>query len=162
MEAHDLARRPIHLGLGVTAEVEPAFTNDMACYGAYLVRHICDGSEGRLLSFYTFMEPWGAWEIHPQGSEVLVCAKGSLIRHQEHSDSTTSTVTLAPGQFAINPPGYLAHGGHRRRNDRALHHRRAGYAAPTEKRVELRSFCFSLEKMPCSLEELSIKGVNFC
>ena len=105
MEAHDLARRPIHLGLGVTAEVEPAFTNDMACYGAYLVRHICDGSEGRLLSLYTFMEPWGAWEVHPQGSEAVVCTNGSLTPHQGYRDGSISRVTLVPGQFAINPPG---------------------------------------------------------
>ena len=105
MEAHDLARRPIHLGLGATAEVEPAFTNDMTWYEAYLARHSSDGSEGRLVSLYTFREPWDAWEMHPQGSEVVVCVKGSLTLHQEHSDGSTSTVTLAPGQFAINPPG---------------------------------------------------------
>lgn len=105
MEPYDLARRPIHLGLGATAEVEPAFTNDMAWYEAYLGRHSSDGVEGRLVSLYTFSKPWDAWEMHPQGSEVVVCIHGSLTLHQEHGDGSKTSVELAPGQFAINPPG---------------------------------------------------------
>ena len=92
-------------GLGATAEVEPSFTNDKAWYDAYLARHHSDGVEGRLVSLYTFAESWDAWEMHPEGSEVVVCINGSLTLHQEHSDGSTTSVTLTPGQFAINPPG---------------------------------------------------------
>ncbi len=105
MGPYDLASRPIHLGLGATAEVEPGFTNDMAWYEAYLARHSNDGVEGRLVSLYTFKDSWDAWEMHPEGSEVVVCTNGSLTLHQEHSDGSRATVTLVPGQFAINPPG---------------------------------------------------------
>ena len=45
------------------------------------------------------------WEMHPKGCEVVLCTWGSMILHQEHPDGTATTVSLAPGQYAINPPG---------------------------------------------------------
>ena len=52
MEAHDLARRSIHLGLGATAEVELAFTNDMAWYEAYLARHSIGHERSRVVDLW--------------------------------------------------------------------------------------------------------------
>lgn len=105
MTGTELQRHPVHLGLGATAEIEPAFTGDMGWYEGYGQRHEHDGTEGRLVSMFTFTEPWSSWEVHPNGSEVVLCTAGSLTLHQEHADGTTATVTLEPGQYAINPPG---------------------------------------------------------
>lgn len=105
MDPQDLAIRPVHLGFGGSAEVEPAFTGEMAWYEAYLARHSADGAEGRLLCLHSFTGPWDAWEMHPHGSEVVVCIQGRLTLHQEHSDGSKASVTLEPGQYAINPPG---------------------------------------------------------
>ena len=105
MDPQDLSERPIHLGLGASAEVEPRFTGDMAWYEAYLERHRRDGAEGRLVCMHSFTGPWDAWEMHPEGSEVVVCIRGRLTLHQEHGDGSTASVTLEPGQYAINPPG---------------------------------------------------------
>jgi quercetin dioxygenase-like cupin family protein len=103
--ALDLATRPIHLGLGATAVVQPPFTGEMAWYASYVERHASDGSEGRLVTMHTFAEPWSMWEMHPHGSEVVVCIAGTMTLHQQLDDGTQRTVALAPGEYAINAPG---------------------------------------------------------
>jgi quercetin dioxygenase-like cupin family protein len=36
---------------------------------------------------------------------VVICTRGSFTLHQERADGGSDTVTLAPGDYAINPPG---------------------------------------------------------
>lgn len=96
---------PVHLGLGAQAEREPVFTGSMDWYAGYADRHEEDGVEGRLVSMNTFTESWGMWEMHPKGSEVVLCTAGTLTLHQQKRDGSTTTVTLEPGEYAINEPG---------------------------------------------------------
>jgi len=96
---------PIHLGLGATAGVEPAFTGSMDWYAAYVNRHQPDGIEGRLVSTFTFSEPWTMWEMHPNGAEVVLCLTGTMTLHQELPDGSTRTLQLGPGEYAVNDPG---------------------------------------------------------
>lgn len=103
--AHRLSTRPLHLGLGATAVVEPRFTGEMAWYEAYTSRHAADGAEGRLVSMHTFSESWSMWEMHPLGSEVVLCTAGAMTLHQEGADGSHATVTLRAGEYAINEPG---------------------------------------------------------
>lgn len=105
MTGEKLTRNPIHLGLGATAEVEPLFTGSMEWYAQYLERHGEDGREGRLVSMHTFSEPWDAWEMHPQGAEVVLCVAGTITLIQEMADGEAQSVTLSAGEFAINEPG---------------------------------------------------------
>jgi quercetin dioxygenase-like cupin family protein len=100
----NLATNFVHLGLGATATAEPPF-DGMEWYAAYSARHAADGIEGRLVSLYSFAESWPSWEVHPHGAELVICAAGTLILHQEHPGGRTETVTLRPGDYAINPPG---------------------------------------------------------
>ena len=101
----DISTNPIHLGLGATAEIEPEFSGDLSWYEGYTDRHLVDGTEGRLVSMHTFDESWDMWEMHPSGSEVVLCTAGRLTLHQEHVDGSNATVTLAAGEYVINPPG---------------------------------------------------------
>lgn len=94
----------IHLGKGSTAEVQPPFTG-MEWYAGYVVRAAADGGEGWLVSFYTFTESWDMWECHPHGHEVVVCTAGQMTLHQKMADGSQSSVTIGPGEYAINPPG---------------------------------------------------------
>lgn len=103
--AIDLNRTPIHLGLGATAVVQDRFTGELAWYEAYTARNAADGIEGRLVTIHAFTSPWPHWEMHPTGSEVVLCTAGKLTLHQELLDGTTRTVTLLPGQAVINTPG---------------------------------------------------------
>lgn len=104
-EPTDIGTHPIHLGLGATAEREPVFDGDMSWYGGYAERHAADGVEGRLVTMHTFGASWDVWEMHPVGSEVVLCTAGEITLHQEHADGSTGTVTLGPGQYAVNDPG---------------------------------------------------------
>jgi mannose-6-phosphate isomerase-like protein (cupin superfamily) len=95
---------PIHLGRGATAVAEPEFTG-MEWYEAYEARDAEDGAEGRLVGMYRFTEDWDSWEVHPAGHEVVLCIEGAMTLHQELADGSKATVTLGPGDYAINPPG---------------------------------------------------------
>jgi uncharacterized cupin superfamily protein len=105
MSAIDMASRPIHLGLGATAMVEPPFTGDFSWYNAYAERHRGDGREGRLVSMHTFDVSWSGWEMHPTGAEVVLCTAGAITLLQQQVDGTVTSVRLGAGQYAINPPG---------------------------------------------------------
>lgn len=100
----NLFEQPVHLGLGATAKVEPAFTGP-DWYEAYAARHAADGAEGRLVSIFTFADNWDSWEMHPMGEEAVICIDGSITLHQQLPDGKTAQVTLAKGQYAINPAG---------------------------------------------------------
>lgn len=102
--AANLFSRPIHLGLGASAVVQPEFTG-MDWYEAYGARHGADGAEGRLVAMHRFNESWTSWEVHPHGDEVVVCIAGSMTLHQQFPDGSNATVTIGPGEYAINPPG---------------------------------------------------------
>jgi quercetin dioxygenase-like cupin family protein len=101
---YELSDRPIHLGLGATAEVEPEFNGEMAWYEGYIERHGADGAEGRLVSMATFSEPWTVWEMHPNGGEVVLCTAGEIELVQE-VDGEERVTALTAGQYAINQPG---------------------------------------------------------
>lgn len=105
MSRTDLFTHPIHLGRGATAVVQPEFTGQMQWYEAYAARHAEDGAEGRLVSMFTFDAPWDAWEMHPYGSEIVLCTAGVITLHQECADGSRRNVTLHPGEYAINEPG---------------------------------------------------------
>lgn len=105
MSKENLGTNPIHLGLGATALVQPTFTGQMEWYDAYGARNGSDGKEGRLVSMHTFTVDWDTWEMHPVGSEVVLCVDGAIVLHQEATDGSVTTVSLEAGEYAINQPG---------------------------------------------------------
>ena len=100
---HKLSERPIHLGLGATAVVEQQFTGS-DWYEGYGQRNAGDGKEGRLVSLFSFSQPWDSWEMHPEGSEVVICTSGEMTLVQE-IDGKQIRTELHVGEYAINPPG---------------------------------------------------------
>ena len=99
-----LDTRFIHLGAGATATVQPAFTGG-EWYEDYGARHDGDGADGRLVSLFQFTGNWDNWEMHPHGAEVVLCTAGRITLHQEFADGAVASVTIGPGEYAINPPG---------------------------------------------------------
>jgi uncharacterized cupin superfamily protein len=104
MGSFELATTPLHLGLGATAVPQPAFDGEVSWYEGYAMRHSEDGAEGRLVSMHTFDNSWDVWEMHPSGSEVVLCVSGKMTLIQEMDGQPVAT-TVGPGQAAINPPG---------------------------------------------------------
>lgn len=102
--ARQLSTFPVHLGLGASAVAEPEFTGP-EFYQGYTSRHQADGAEARLVSMFTFSRSWDTWEVHPHGSEVVVCVKGRLTLIQEIEGGEHVKTELLPGQYAINEPG---------------------------------------------------------
>lgn len=102
-----LSEYPLHLGLGATSTVQPEFTGSMDWYQAYAQRVEADGVEGRLVTSHTFSSSWSTWEMHPHGSEVVLCVAGTVTLIQEGTNglSTEAKFKLNPGEYAINPPG---------------------------------------------------------
>ena len=76
----------------------------MEWFAAYAERHAADGSEGRLVSMYSFSESWTSWERHPAGDEAVICIAGEITLIQELPDGTQK-VPLRAGEYAINPRG---------------------------------------------------------
>lgn len=101
----DITQNPIHLGRNATAEIEPEFTGEPNWYEDYIGRHADDGADGRLVGMHRFTEDWDMWEVHPNGSEVVLCLEGSMTLHQEKPDGSRASVPLGPGEYAINEPG---------------------------------------------------------
>ncbi len=95
----------VHLGLGATTVPLPVHTGEMDWYQEYGAAHGSDGNEGRLVSWHTFSAPWDTWEMHPHGTELVLCVRGLLTLHQEQLDGAVTTVTLTDGQAVINQPG---------------------------------------------------------
>ena len=104
MSANDLHRNPIHLGLGATADVLPDFDGSGEWYMNYGMQTAADGAEGRLVSWHSFDGAWDVWEVHPHGTEVVLCTGGTIELVQRIDDEEIIT-TLQPGEYAINPPG---------------------------------------------------------
>jgi quercetin dioxygenase-like cupin family protein len=103
-EPFDLARFPVHLGLGATVERLEEFDGSPDWYEQYGRAHAADGVEGRLVSLHTFAESWDTWEMHPSGEELVACVAGRITLHQE-IDGEDRTVVLEAGQAIVNPPG---------------------------------------------------------
>lgn len=99
----DLHHTWVHLGPGATSEIQPPF-GGMQWYDDYSARHAGDGAEGRLVSMHRFTEDWSSWEMHPSGSEMVLCTSGAITLIQDMAGERVA-VELRPGQFAINPPG---------------------------------------------------------
>ncbi|PXW77899.1 hypothetical protein C7451_1034 [Blastomonas natatoria] len=104
MTVHSIHTAPVHLGLDARALPQSAMTG-MQWYADYEARTASDGAEGRLVSQFTFNEPWTMWEMHPNGDEMVLCLAGHMTLHQEAADGSVRTLELGPGDYAINPPG---------------------------------------------------------
>lgn len=104
MSAFELAKTPVHLGLGATVEQLPPFDGSMQWYANYGQAHAKDGSEGRLVALHSFSSDWSTWEMHPKGAELVYVVSGVLTLVQD-IDGEHRAVELKAGQAAINPPG---------------------------------------------------------
>jgi mannose-6-phosphate isomerase-like protein (cupin superfamily) len=60
-------------------------------------------NQGRLLSAFTFSEPWSTWERHPAGEELVMLLSGSATVLLEESSQERTVQLSVPGSFVLVP-----------------------------------------------------------
>lgn len=104
-QVNRISEHPVHLGSGAVAFPLPSFDGSPDWYQRYAEQTTADGAEGRLVSMHTFTDPWGTWEVHPEGHELVLCVAGEITLHQETAEGDERTVTIGAGEYVINEPG---------------------------------------------------------
>jgi len=100
--AHDPLRNYIHVKDGGRSDLLPvtdAFWPDLAA-GRYPQLE-----QGRLMSVYSFSEPWAMWETHPAGEELVMLLSGSADVVLEEDGGQRVVELRAAGDFVLIPPG---------------------------------------------------------
>jgi len=105
MTGIDIHSHPVHLGIGATAVSEPEFTGGIDWYEAYIERHLDDGLNGRQVSLHTFTKSWDTWEMHPSGSDTVLCISGEISLIQQGLSGESMFTHLTSGRCVINQPG---------------------------------------------------------
>ena len=58
---------------------------------------------GRLLSAFTFDEPWSSWERHPAGDELVMLITGAATLVLEEAGAERCVELAAPGAYVLVP-----------------------------------------------------------
>jgi len=98
--AKDILATYLHFQDGGRAETVPvpdSFWNEMAA-GKHPQL-----DQGRLMSAFTFSEPWGMWERHPAGEELVMLLSGSATVVLEEAGQERSVRLDTPGAYVLVP-----------------------------------------------------------
>jgi mannose-6-phosphate isomerase-like protein (cupin superfamily) len=60
--------------------------------------------QGRLMSAFTFSEPWLTWERHPAGEELVMLLSGAATLLLEESGREHAVQLSEPGAYVLVPP----------------------------------------------------------
>jgi len=60
-------------------------------------------SQGRLMSAFTFSEPWPTWERHPAGEELVMLISGSATIVLDGSGQERTVQLSCPGSYVLVP-----------------------------------------------------------
>lgn len=59
--------------------------------------------QGRLMSAFTFSEPWSMWERHPAGEELVMLLSGTATVVLEEFDQERTVQLSDPGSYVLVP-----------------------------------------------------------
>lgn len=59
--------------------------------------------QGRLMSAFSFAEPWPTWERHPAGEELVMLLSGAAILVLEESGQERAVTLSEPGSYVLVP-----------------------------------------------------------
>ena len=60
--------------------------------------------QGRLMSAFSFSEPWSSWERHPAGEELVLLVSGAATVVLEENGAQREVSLRAAGAFVLIPP----------------------------------------------------------
>ena len=101
-EALAILRHFLHVRDGGRADVIPVtdcFWQDLDDGAHPELEH------GRLLSAFTFSEPWPSWECHPAGDELVMLLSGRAEVLLEEAGTVRTLSLEAPGDYVLVPTG---------------------------------------------------------
>jgi mannose-6-phosphate isomerase-like protein (cupin superfamily) len=84
-------------GKAVEIPVSGSFWEELAS-GAYPQL-----DQGRLMSAFTFSEPWSMWERHPGGEELVMLISGTATIVLEESGQERAVQLNSPGSYVLVP-----------------------------------------------------------
>ena len=61
-------------------------------------------SQGRLMTAFTFSQPWPTWERHPAGEELVMLLSGQATLTLQLADKEEDVVLDTPGAYVLVPP----------------------------------------------------------
>ena len=61
--------------------------------------------QGRLMSAFSFSEPWATWERHPEGDELVMLLAGAVTVVLEVQGEEKSVALTDPGAYVLVPRG---------------------------------------------------------
>lgn len=61
--------------------------------------------QGRLMTAFTFSEPWATWERHPAGEELVMLLSGDATLVLEEADGPRTVRLSTPGAYVLVPRG---------------------------------------------------------
>jgi mannose-6-phosphate isomerase-like protein (cupin superfamily) len=59
--------------------------------------------QGKLMSAFTFSEPWSTWERHPAGEELVMLLSGAATLVLKETDGERTINLSEPGSFVLVP-----------------------------------------------------------
>jgi len=98
--AKDILSTYLHFrdgGLADTVPVSQSFWSELAA-GKHPQL-----DQGRLMSAFTFSEPWSMWERHPAGEELVMLISGSAAVVLEESGNERTVQLSEPGSYVLVP-----------------------------------------------------------
>lgn len=98
--AEDIIGTYLHFrddGRADTVHVSASFWEELAAGKHPQLDH------GRLMSAFTFSEPWSTWERHPVGEELVMLLSGSATVVLEESGQERTVHLSSPGSYVLVP-----------------------------------------------------------
>lgn len=100
-KAHDIRETYLHVRDGGNTDTVPltdSFWNDLTS------GQRPDLEQGRLMTAFTFSEPWSSWERHPAGEELVMLLTGDATMVLEEAGGHRSVRLSTPGAYVLVPP----------------------------------------------------------
>lgn len=100
-QVNDIAATFLHVrdgGSAGTVSVSDAFWESLA-KGQYP-----ELDQGRLMTAFTFSEPWASWERHPAGEELVMLLSGAATVILEVAGAEQTVELSEVGTFVLVPP----------------------------------------------------------
>jgi uncharacterized cupin superfamily protein len=95
---------PVHFAASGRASAVAGFTFDPAGFEAYIAANTSASDSGRLVFVERSAEPWGMWECHRAGDELVIIIAGVAVFIQE-VDGVAVQTRVTAGQAVLNPAG---------------------------------------------------------